>query len=164
WRVQYEISAYSEVFQWVDARRDTTRVGDRIRQLHGLGQRVDCVWTHKRLIVAEERFAVDHCFPGSRWYHSDLWNLLPATAKANNAKSDKLPSAGLLLRSRQHILQWWQRAYLDDERSSELFYLEAEAALPLMKAEEGNIEGVFHAMQHQRARLKANQQLGEWGG
>jgi len=164
WRTQYEVNAYSDVFQWVDARRDTTRVSERIRQLHSFGQRIECIWTHKRLIVADEKFAVDHCFPWSRWFNNDLWNLMPSTTAANNSKSDKLPSAGLLMHSREHILQWWERAYVDNERTSELFYIEAEAALPLLKLESRNPEGVFHAMQHQRARLKANQQLGEWHG
>lgn len=140
----------------------TLKVSGRIMQLHQQGQRVECVWTQKKLIIANEKYAVDHCFPWSRWLNNDLWNLMPTTTAANNAKSDKLPSAELLLHSRDHILQWWERAYLEDERMSQLFYIDAEAALPLMNAESRDLDGVFHAMQHQRARLRASQQLGEW--
>jgi CRISPR/Cas system Type II protein with McrA/HNH and RuvC-like nuclease domain len=120
------------------------------------------VWTHKRLIIANEKYAVDHCFPWSRWLNNDLWNLMPTTTKANNSKSDKLPSACLLQQSRDHIIHWWEQAYLDDERMRQKFYIEAEAALPLIDAEHRNLDGVFHAMQHQRAKLKASQQLAEW--
>lgn len=162
WHFQYDTNVYSNAFQWIDAKRDTTKVSGRIMQLHQQGQRVECVWTHKKLIIANEKYAVDHCFPWSRWLNNDLWNLMPTTTAANNAKSDKLPSAGLLLHSRDHIMDWWERAYLEDERMSQLFYIEAEAALPLMNAESRDLDGVFHAMQHQRAKLKSSQQLAEW--
>jgi SAM-dependent methyltransferase len=162
WNFQYDTNAYSGAFQWIDARRDTTKVNNRIRQLHEQGQRVECVWTHRKLLISSEKYDVDHCFPWSRWLNNDLWNLMPTTKAANSAKGDKLPSAGLLLNSRASILQWWERAYLDDERMGQRFYIEAEAALPLIDAEHRDLDGVFHAMQHQRAKLRASQQLAEW--
>ena len=40
--------------------------------------------------------------------------------------------------------------------------MEAEAALPLMEKGQWQTERLFEAMLHQRAKLKANQQLQEW--
>ncbi|MES3008415.1 MAG: methyltransferase domain-containing protein [Pseudomonadota bacterium] len=162
WNFQYDTNVYSGAFQWIDAKRDTTKVSERIKQLHNQGQHVECVWTHKRLIIANEKYAVDHCFPWSRWLNNDLWNLMPATTSANNSKSDKLPSAGLLQHSRDHIIHWWEQAYIESELLRQKFFIEAEAALPLIATGSTDIDAVFHAMQHQRAKLKASQQLAEW--
>ena len=60
-------------------------------------------------------------------------------------------------------MQWWERAYLDDEGMRERFFIEAESALPLVSAEARDMEGIFQALQYQRAKLRAGQQLGEWG-
>ena len=124
------------------------------------GQEVNCVWTHKKL--KSERYAVDHCFPWARWFNNDLWNLMPSTENANSAKGDKLPSAPLLLQSKDDILKWWNNAWLGDEQVSQQFFMEAESALPLMEPDSRNIELLFQAMQHQRSKLKASQQLAEW--
>ncbi|MDO8291201.1 MAG: HNH endonuclease domain-containing protein, partial [Parvibaculum sp.] len=162
WTFQYDTNVYSGAFQWIDAKRDTTKVSERIKQLHNQGQHVECVWTHKRLVIANEKYAVDHCFPWSRWLNNDLWNLMPTTTSANNSKSDKLPSAGLLQHSRNHIIHWWEQAYLESDSMRQKFFIEAEAALPLMATGSTDIDAVFHAMQHQRAKLRASQQLAEW--
>ncbi len=162
WSFQYDTNVYSGAFQWIDAKRDTTKVSERIQQLHNQGQQVECVWTHKRLIIANEKYAVDHCFPWSRWLNNDLWNLMPTTTSANNSKSDKLPSAGLLQQSRDHIIHWWEQAYLESDSLRQKFFIEAEAALPLIATGTADIDVVFHAMQHQRAKLRASQQLAEW--
>ncbi|MDO8273711.1 MAG: methyltransferase domain-containing protein [Gammaproteobacteria bacterium] len=162
WNFQYDTNVYSGAFQWIDAKRDTTKVSERIQQLHNQGQHVECVWTHKRLIIANEKYAVDHCFPWSRWLNNDLWNLMPTTTSANNSKSDKLPSAGLLQHSRDYIIHWWEQAYLESDSWRQKFFIEAEAALPLMATGSTDIDSVFHAMQHQRAKLRASQQLAEW--
>jgi hypothetical protein len=161
WRHQYDLSVYNNAFQWIDAERSTINVRARVQQLHGQGQPVSCVWTQKNLRL--ESYAVDHCFPWSRWLNNDLWNLMPTTVQANNSKGDKLPSAALLQHSRTHIMRWWERAYLDDEGMRERFFIEAESALPLVSAESRDMEGVFQALQYQRAKLRAGQQLGEWG-
>lgn len=160
WRVEYNLSAYNNVFQWIDADRDTTAVRDRFKALQNHGASLHCVWTHKAL--RNERFAIDHCFPWSRWLNNDLWNLMPATEQANNTKGNKLPSAGLLLQSQKPITDWWQQAYVDDDALNPKFFIEAQSALPLLDENTVSLETVFDAMQHQRARLKANQQLVEW--
>jgi hypothetical protein len=160
WNHQYDLSIYDRALQWDEGRRDTTAVRGRIELLHAHGQTVNCVWTHKTL--KQERYAVDHCFPWARWFNNDLWNLMPATERANMAKGDKLPSAPLLLQSKDSILDWWHKAWGEDDHYSRQFFMEAEAALPLIEQGSQNMEFVFHAMQHQRAKLKASQQLAEW--
>lgn len=160
WRAEYNLIVYNNVFQWIDADRDTTPVRNRFKTLQNQGASLHCVWTDKAL--RNERFAIDHCFPWSRWLNNDLWNLMPATEKANSTKGNKLPSAGLLVNSQKLITDWWQQAYLDDNSLNEKFFIEAQSALPLLDENTSSLETVFDAMQHQRARLKANQQLAEW--
>jgi SAM-dependent methyltransferase len=160
WRAEYNLSAYNNVFQWIDAERDTTPVRNRFQTLQNQGASLHCVWTDKAL--RNERYAIDHCFPWSRWLNNDLWNLMPATEKANSTKGNKLPSAGLLLQSQKPITDWWQQAYVDDDSFNPTFFIEAQSALPLFDENTVSLETVFDAMQHQRARLKANQQLAEW--
>ncbi|MDO8908776.1 MAG: methyltransferase domain-containing protein [Pseudohongiella sp.] len=161
WRAEYSLSVYSNVFQWIEADRDTSKVRNRFQQLQNEGKPLHCVWTEKML--GNERYAIDHCFPWSRWLNNDLWNLMPTTEKANSAKADKLPSAALMHYSKKLIVDWWQQAYLDDNSLQQQFFVEAQSALPLLDDNAKTLEPVFHAMQHQRARLKANQQLAEWG-
>ena len=91
WNHQYDLSLYDRALQWDEGRRDTRKVSERIRTMQSHGQTVNCIWTHKTL--NQERYAVDHCFPWARWFNNDLWNLMPATERANMAKGDKLPSA-----------------------------------------------------------------------
>lgn len=160
WTREYKLSIYDKALKWDEGKRDTSGVRNRVMALQKRGEKVSCVWTRTRL--KEERYAVDHCFPWSRWFNNDLWNLMPTTERANLAKADKLPSALLLRQSKDNILQWWHDAYLDDDDLTRQFFLEAESALPLLKPDGKNIEQVFHAVRHQRTKLKASQQLEEW--
>lgn len=160
WNHQYDMGIYDRALQWDEGRHDTSKVRARIQSMRSQGLRVDCVWTHKGL--KNDRYAVDHCFPWSRWFNNDLWNLMPTTEQANMAKGDKLPSAPLLQQSQKHILEWWQEAYLSDGNLSQRFFMEAEAALPLFDFGSEDLDLVFHAVQHQRTKLRSSQQLAEW--
>ncbi len=160
WNHQYDVSIYDRALQWDEGKRDTSYVRNKIKALQEHGQAVNCVWTHRKL--SRDGYAVDHCFPWSRWFNNDLWNLMPTTEKANNAKGDKLPSAQLLHQSKEEVLSWWHNAWLEDDFYAKQFFTEAEAALPLVGSSSQDTELVFHAMQHQRAKLKASQQLAEW--
>lgn len=66
-----------------------------------------CVWSLKP--VKPDRLAVDHVIPFALWSNSDLWNLQPADTQVNGNKSDKLPSAPLLLERREEVILNWQR-------------------------------------------------------
>ena len=65
--------------------------------------------------------------------------------------------------SRGRITDWWNSAYINSTME-EQFLLEAEAALPLVSDSTSDLAIIFEAVMHQRARLKANQQLVEWNG
>ena len=64
-----------------------------------------CTWSDKAL---GSNFAVDHVIPWSLWGSNDLWNLLPVDARVNGQKSDKLPSAALMLEKRLAIVSNWK--------------------------------------------------------
>ena len=151
---------YVEMQKWNEGIRDTTAARKRVQELQQKGELIYCVWTNARL---RERYEVDHCFPWSRWYNNDLWNLMPASMSANGKKREKLPSAPLMHSSRNRITDWWNSAYMNS-RMAEQFLMEAEAALPLVSDSESDLAIIFEAVMHQRARLKANQQLVEWNG
>ena len=157
----YDDTVYYKSLQWDEGRRDTQPVRSRVQQLQQSGEIIHCVWTDKRL--RNEHYEIDHCFPWSRWFNNDLWNLMPASVKANGEKSEKLPSAPLLHHSRERITDWWNSAYMNSSMN-ERFLMEAEAALPLVSDGTSDLAIIFEAVMHQRARLKANQQLVEWNG
>jgi SAM-dependent methyltransferase len=117
-----------------------------------------CVWSASKL--TSNNLAIDHCFPWARWRNNDLWNLLPATQKANGSKSDKLPSAPLMDNSRTAITGWWETAYLGSDLEQH-FWTQAMAALPVGDSLT-SLDAVFDAMRLQRAVLRKNQRIGEW--
>ena len=164
WNHLYEKNTYHQALQWNEANRDTRIARQQAQavqqQLHTQQQHLHCVWTNATL--KGENYHIDHCFPWSRWYNNDLWNLLPASTQANSNKKEKLPSAPLMQTAKTRILHWWQSAYTEGEYQQQ-FFTEAEAALPLVEEGSQQLEPIFDAMLHQRAKLKANQQLVEWG-
>ena len=123
------------------------------------GEDIRCVWSNASL--SHRQYEVDHCFPWSRWLNNDYWNLMPATVGANSKKREKLPSAATMHTARPRIVQWWEMAYTASDMADR-FFMEAESALPLLGDGCKDLSEVFEAMQHQRARLKFNQQLAEW--
>jgi SOS-response transcriptional repressor LexA len=52
---------------------------------------------------------LDHAIPFSLWRNNDLWNLLPASKAANQAKRDRLPSRSVLGSRRPCIVEYWSR-------------------------------------------------------
>ncbi|WP_317930143.1 methyltransferase domain-containing protein [Halioxenophilus sp. WMMB6] len=159
WEARYSGDIYRRALEWNEGKRDTNQVRGRINTLTGQGEVVRCVWSDKTL--KGDAYAVDHCFPWSRWQNNDLWNLLPATLSVNANKSDKLPSAPQLHHSRDLIIDWWQRGYMESPMS-EMFLIQAEAALPLMGSNTSDLGDLYEAVCHQRVTLKTNQQLAEW--
>jgi len=145
------------VFDWEEGRRDTGIAASRVMALRSEGVPISCVWSARKLSVAH----IDHCFPWVRWLNNDLWNLVPASAAVNGSKGDKLPSASAMHEARSRFLDWWQHAYVESPLN-EKFLLEASSSLPRLKDGEPGLEDIYTAMLHQRARLKADQQLVEW--
>ena len=160
---QYDRSMFDRVFQWEDNKRSTLqvrRIANEVqKRLESERHSLLCIWSGKRL--KHDGFEIDHCFPWRRWYNNDLWNLLPTSRQANNEKREKLPSAALMHKSRERILEWWELAY-NEAYLQEQFKMEAESALPLVYGGNNSFVDVFDAMLYQRARLRVDQQLVEW--
>lgn len=161
YQVRYDEGTFRHALVWEEGRRFTGDVRQRAEGLLKEGFDLHCVWTDRSLV--HKQFEIDHCFPWSRWGNNDLWNLLPVSLPANSRKGDKLPAAPLLHQRRSRIEEWWQEAYLNSEHR-ERFLIEADAALPLFDGDKFDLQSLFEAVLHQRARLKANQQLAEWPG
>jgi len=145
---------------WPESRRETHKVRRLIARHLIRPAPLHCVWSHQDL--HRHHYAMDHCFPWSRWQNNDLWNLLPATERANAAKSDRLPAAALMEHARQDILAWWEILEAEPTLASQ-FRDEAQASLPLLPSG-ADLTQLFDSVLLQRQRLKANQQLAEWQG
>ncbi len=157
WGIADYKAADMSVFDWEEGRRDTTVAARRFVELRDQGERIPCTWTASRVRTPH----MDHCFPWARWLNNDLWNLLPVAPAVNTRKGDKLPSASTMSDARERILNWWQHAYLNPHLQ-ERFLLEAGVSLPMLKDSQPDLEEIYMAMLHQRARLKSDQQLVEW--
>ena len=156
------LDEYRNALRWLDEEHDTSFVRQLAADLLERGRPVYCVWTGQRL---RDKFDIDHCFPFVHWPNNDLWNLLPAHPKVNNSKSDKIPSAELLDRARERIVDWWSDAY-GAAPYHERFAQEAVAALPGVRgaSQAASIESVWTGVRCQRLRLRSDQQLLQWSG
>ncbi len=157
----YDTGTLHLALQWQESCRDTRQVRQLVSQRLQNPTPLPCVWSRSDL-HGQKNYAIDHCFPWSRWNNNDLWNLLPTTEKANQAKSDRLPAADVMQRAKLDILHWWQ--CLDDNATiCQQFRDEAAVALPLATPT-SPLDAIFNSALLQRQRLKANQQLAEWVG
>ena len=94
---------------WSDPVRDVTLARHQAGQVLDTG-RLYCVWSGKSL--SKKSLHMDHCFPWSAWPCADLWNLMPTNLAVNqNEKRAQLPSARLMMASRDRIVSWWESAY-----------------------------------------------------
>jgi SAM-dependent methyltransferase len=157
WGVANYVATEMSVFDWEEGRRDTSIAAGRVTELKNLGVAVPCIWSARNV----KSLHIDHCFPWTRWLNNDLWNLLPASAAMNSSKGDKLPSADTMVAAHGRIIDWWQHAYMESPLKDK-FLLEAGTSLPQLHEGEPELEEIYCAMLHQRARLKADQQLAEW--
>ncbi|MEX0384602.1 methyltransferase domain-containing protein [Spiribacter pallidus] len=160
YEMRYRSEPTREALRWREPIRQTDAVRALIESRLAERPRPRCAWTATPL--QSDRYEVDHCLPWTHWSNNDLWNLLPATRRANREKRDRLPAARLLDDARDRILEWWETSYLQTGRRAQ-FMIEAEAALPMVE-DASRPEAVFEGLQHQRRRLKQNQQIAEWMG
>ncbi len=70
---------------------------------------LNSVWGKTNLHTYE----VDHVMPYSVYGNNDLWNLLPASRKENNAKRDALVTTKLIKNNRDTIFNYWE--YMQDQ-------------------------------------------------
>ena len=150
--------ATNDPFEWTESRYDTSNALERAKQLRDDGFALTCVWSAARIRTAPH---IDHCFPWARWRNNDLWNLLPARDNINLSKSDRLPSSSAMADARDRMLEWWRHAWVQSPQEDR-FFMEALYSLPGLEVDTPRLEDIFIAAQHQRARLKQDQQLIEW--
>lgn len=63
--------------------------------------------------------------------------------------------------SKKAITSWWETAYLNGNLEQR-FWMQAKAALPVGESLT-HLDAVFDAMRLQRAVLRKNQRIEEWG-
>ncbi|WP_417350153.1 methyltransferase domain-containing protein [Ferrimonas sp.] len=150
---------YYEHLKWVDAKHDTSAIRDKMVSLHQEGYPLKSVWSGQS--VSPQSAHVDHCLPFAHWPNNDRWNLLPATARENTSKSDKLPNTKRLNQSRTRVLEWWQAAFQEDGERNQ-FFAQAQVSLPSLPAGCREFDAVYEAMGLQSAGLKSRLLLSEW--
>ena len=131
-------------------------VNDARRYFQSLPNRV-CVWSERSL---DADFAVDHAMPFSLWRNNELWNLFPAAPGVNAAKSDKLPTYGLLNRRRDTIIHYWRGL---ESALGERFAREAQTLLGRDPFTPGNWEPCLFARFVEAFEVTASQRgAGRW--
>lgn len=159
-RRELDPAQIARAMQWHEPSRDVAFARNAAIALMQSGS-VYCVWSGRRL--SETQLDIDHCLPWAAWPCEDLWNLLPANPSINrHGKRDRLPSAQMLERSAERIMDWWRRAWLFQPGTAQRFRAEVRASLPLDQFAEDNLEPVFAGLQARRFVLRADQQVAEW--
>ena len=144
---------------WADPERDTRLARAAVARIREAGKSIYCVWSGKRL---NDEYDIDHCFPFAAWPCGDAWNLMPASCRINNQKSNRLVTQAAIERSSDYITSWWADAFLSQgDEWQRRFYLEAGLTLPLFVADPSE-QDVIDAMKIHRMRLASDQGLRPW--
>lgn len=151
-------TAYS-LLAWADPERDTRFARTAAERLRSQGKSIYCVWSGQRL---KDDYDIDHCFPFAAWPCGDAWNLMPASKRINNEKSNRLVTQTGLERASERITEWWEEAFLSaGSDARHRFFLEAGQTLPMLEADTSPA-GLIDAMKVQRIRLAKDQGLRPW--
>lgn len=148
-----------DYLEWPEAERTTIQARKRYLELVQKTP-LKCMWFGSIL----NEFEIDHCLPFARWSNNDLWNLMPVSKIANGSKnkSDKIPSLKRFDDSKSRIINWWQLAWVDDERYSQRFFAEVRTSLPGLCQNTVCLEEIFNALKTQSVRLREMQQIPIW--
>ncbi len=148
-------AAYS-LLAWADPERDTRFARAAVERLRTQGKSIYCVWSGQRL---RDDYDIDHCFPFAAWPCGDAWNLMPASKRINNEKSNRLVTQTALERASERITEWWEDAFLSaGTEARHRFFLEAGQTLPMLEAAASPAD-LIDAMKVQRIRLAKDQGL-----
>lgn len=153
------LQTYHDCLVWIDHNHDTRDVRKRVEQLRKEHTEIVSVWSGT---VLKQDYHVDHCLPFTYWPNNDKWNLLPSTTQENRNKSDKVPTAEKLNKSKQRILDWWQLAWDHSDLSKQRFFSEAALSLPNIPPQCRDFEEVFDAMGLQVRGVKSRLLINEW--
>ena len=141
--------------------RTTAISRNRAKHLFEKGLALHCVWSGRKLNI--DKFDIDHCFPYSAWPCDDLWNLMPSSRRVNQInKRDKLSGLLTLNESRKRIMEWWNRAYIEETGTRQLFFNEARASLRLDFGLTQHLDENYDSAALQQTQFKFNQRILEW--
>lgn len=144
---------------WADPERDTRFARAAVERLRAQDRAIYCVWSGQRL---RGDYDIDHCFPFAAWPCGDAWNLMPATRRINNEKSNRLVTQSALESASERITDWWEQAFLAaGDEARERFFVEAGQTLPMLHSAPGTAD-LIDAMKMQRIRLAKDQGLRPW--
>ena len=153
------LQTYHDCLVWIDHNHDTRDVRKRVEQLRKEQAEIVSVWSGT---VLKQDYHVDHCLPFTYWPNNDKWNLMPTTTNENLKKSDKVPTAEKLHKSKQRILDWWQLAWDHSDLSKQRFFSEAALSLPNIPPQCRDFDEVFDAMGLQVRGVKSRLLINEW--
>lgn len=135
-----------------DEARDTQVVRDIFRD------DAACVWTDRRL--TRETLHIDHVLPWSLWHNNDLWNLVPASRKANLSKSDQLPERRFLKVRKPVFKDTWART---ESHARDRFRREAQAQLGrVVGRDEDVLDELFEVLCESVERTRLQRGLTAW--
>ena len=109
------------------------------RSIYVKEEHLHCVWSGKK--VNPRSFDVDHALPYALFHNNDLWNLLPADKKINNAKRDKVPAPKFLSERRDALVDQWRFLRTAE---TEMFTNEVKAALGRFRADAWELDLFTH--------------------
>ena len=118
---------------------------------------VYCVWTGLKI----NQYDIDHIIPFSIWKNNDLWNLLPAQAKINNQKRDKIPAESLIDQRSDLINHYWQML---DKANEKRFQKELRIALLGQNAQENWPVVALNKLKDSCRYLISTRGFEEWKG
>ncbi|MBM3712518.1 MAG: hypothetical protein FJW56_03665 [Actinobacteria bacterium] len=94
----------NEILKWPITQREVEESKKMYSSIIKNEGKVYCVWTGKTI----SKYDIDHLIPFSIWKNNDLWNLLPAQAKINAQKRNKIPSNKIIEKQSDLIIHYWE--------------------------------------------------------
>ncbi len=101
-------TALEEILKSPVVKRDVKISDTAFKKLLEQQGYLECIWSGSKIT---DDLNIEHMIPFAIWKNNDLWNLLPAAARANSSKNDKIPVENLLNQRKDCIIGYWQYIY-----------------------------------------------------